>query len=367
MGKHTSNEEREKLIFAVFRKGRPVKEAAEVLGIKYHTATNICRKFRYEDRCFKLKHQGPSVKFGKDYNRAICELVSNKSTITLKQCQQHFREKASEYNNKIPSISTINRIMIAEGFTFKDLQPVPIERNSPSTIELRRRYAIKYSGLESRANFVFLDEFGCNLSMRRNKGRSLVGRRAFVQVSGKRGANLSVCAALDINGPIHYMRKLNAFDAVNFMTFLEELIEKLPTHENMENFLIMDNVAFHKTNAVQNLLKSMKIKFFYLPPYSPMLNPIEECFSKVKTSIKRAESNSNFELYAAIDDAFKAITPSDCVGWFRHTKEFFTQCLTSQPIYCEADPRPNQDTENGSNESYSFASEDELISALEIL
>ena len=69
----------------------------------------------------------------------------------------------------------------------------------------------------------------------------------------------------------------------------------------------MDNVPFHKSLSVKNqfLEKGHTIK--YLPPYSPMLNPTENAFSKWKLYVKMANCTSEDELIKALGDGFKTI------------------------------------------------------------
>lgn len=68
----------------------------------------------------------------------------------------------------------------------------------------------------------------------------------------------------------------------SFCTYLRELHIKLTADdENRKYVLIMDNATPHKTddvNAVAMTKPNIRIRF--LPPYSPFLNSIENCFSK---------------------------------------------------------------------------------------
>jgi transposase len=45
----------------------------------------------------------------------------------------------------------------------------------------------------------------------------------------------------------------------------------------------MDNLSSHKNKAVRQAIRAAGAKLFFLPPYSPDLNPIEQAFSKLKT------------------------------------------------------------------------------------
>ncbi|KAI8875163.1 hypothetical protein K501DRAFT_213730 [Backusella circina FSU 941] len=51
-----------------------------------------------------------------------------------------------------------------------------------------------------------------------------------------------------------------------------------------------------------------------MPPYSPFLNPIEECWSKIKKNVRRNPLMKGDESTPRISEACKAITPHDCLG-----------------------------------------------------
>ena len=69
--------------------------------------------------------------------------------------------------------------------------------------------------------------------------------------------------------------------------------------------------------AVKNLLDSSGIRYTYLPPYSPEMNPIEKLWSKVKALLRKFKARSLDALPNAIQHAFQNVSPSDCSGWFR--------------------------------------------------
>jgi transposase len=49
----------------------------------------------------------------------------------------------------------------------------------------------------------------------------------------------------------------------------------------------MDNVAYHKTNKVKELLRQHNITALFQPPYSPDLNPIEHSWFYLKQGIRK--------------------------------------------------------------------------------
>ena len=57
-------------------------------------------------------------------------------------------------------------------------------------------------------------------------------------------------------------------------------------------------------------------ELWFLPAYSPELNPIEEAFSKVKAHLRKAAARTREALVKAMGEALSVITPQDAAGWF---------------------------------------------------
>ncbi len=58
------------------------------------------------------------------------------------------------------------------------------------------------------------------------------------------------------------------------------------------SIVVLDNLGSHKGSRVRKLLRAAGIKLFFLPPYSPDLNPIEEMFSKLKRRLRKANERA---------------------------------------------------------------------------
>ena len=79
---------------------------------------------------------------------------------------------------------------------------------------------------------------------------------------------------------------------------------------------VMDNMKSHHAKVVRNLLDSSGVRYIYLPPYSPDLNPIEKLWLKVKAFLRKFKARTLDALPNAIQNAFHSVTISDCSGWF---------------------------------------------------
>ncbi len=67
-------------------------------------------------------------------------------------------------------------------------------------------------------------------------------------------------------------------------------------------------------------------ELLYLLPYSPDFNPIEEAFSKVKGSLRKAGARTREALVEALGAALQAVTAEDTRGFFEHCGYAVSSC-----------------------------------------
>ncbi len=151
--------------------------------------------------------------------------------------------------------------------------------------------------------------------MTRDYARSPRGERALGSVPRNAGTVTTMIGALDVTGVRAMMTIEGATDGEVFETFLERvLVRKLRPGD----IVVLDNVGAHKTPNVRRLIAAAGASVLYLPPYSPDLNPIELCWSKLKAILKELGARTHDALDAAIRRAMDLIGRSDAVGWFKH-------------------------------------------------
>jgi transposase len=80
----------------------------------------------------------------------------------------------------------------------------------------------------------------------------------------------------------------------------------------------MDNLGSHKASAIRQALRNVGAKLFFLPPYSPDLNPIEQAFAKFKTLLRKAAARSVDEINAAIKKLLEEFTVEECARYLAH-------------------------------------------------
>lgn len=118
-----------------------------------------------------------------------------------------------------------------------------------------------------------------------------------------------------------------------FKDFVQQLVEKLDNDNADPYFLVMDNARIHYNPGLKEWIEDRnKHMLKYLPPYSPFLNPIEECFLKVKNYVKKHPLDNQESLCQRIKEGSYEITKENCEGWIRHSISFFPRCLELEKI-----------------------------------
>jgi transposase len=84
------------------------------------------------------------------------------------------------------------------------------------------------------------------------------------------------------------------------------------------DIVVRDNLPAHKAVGVQQAIARRGARLLYVPPYSPDLPPIESCWSKVKSALRKAKARTCAALATAITGALVTVTSSDAQRWFRH-------------------------------------------------
>jgi transposase len=159
---------------------------------------------------------------------------------------------------------------------------------------------------------VFIDETWAKTNMTRSHGRCLRGKRLVAKVPHGRWRTLTFLAALRhdriaapcvIDGPI------------NGRAFLAYVEQFLVPALKPGDVVIIDNLGSHKGKAVRQAIRKAGAKLFFLPPYSPDLNPIEQVFAKLKTLLKKAAERTITATWQRIGQLLASFTAQECANY----------------------------------------------------
>ena len=106
-------------------------------------------------------------------------------------------------------------------------------------------------------------------------------------------------------------------DGESFKTYVEKVL--VPTL-CPGDIVIMDNLGSHKGKArTPAHLRAAGAELFFLPKYSPDLNPIEQVFTKLMHLLRKAAARSVEAICAAIGQILGAFSPDECANYFQNS------------------------------------------------
>jgi transposase len=176
----------------------------------------------------------------------------------------------------------------------------------------RRAQWKKYQGRLDPARLVFIDETWAKTNMTRSHGRCTRGERLVAKVPHGRWRTLTFLAALRsdridapcvIDGPIN---------GESFLAYVEQIL--VPSLRPGD-IVIIDNLGSHKGKAVRHTIRAAGAKLFFLPPYSPDLNPIEQVFAKLKTLLRNAAERTVEATWKRIGELLTRFSPAECANY----------------------------------------------------
>jgi transposase len=181
-------------------------------------------------------------------------------------------------------------------------------------LKAREEYREEAEGFDLE-RLKFVDEAGVNLALTRLFGRAPRGERVTDSVPQNYGENVTMLGALSLSGVEALMTVNGATDGDTFLAFVREVLS--PTLR-AGDVVICDNLGAHRSAAARAAVEAKGARLLFLPPYSPDLNPIERCWSKLKTFLRVVKARTREALEEAIGHALATVTESDARAWFAH-------------------------------------------------
>jgi transposase len=195
------------------------------------------------------------------------------------------------------------------------------EQDREDVKALREQWRARTHELEA-SHLVFLDESGAKTNMTRLRGRAPRGQRVYESVPHGHWHTTTMLSSVRLDGSTACMVVDGATDTEVFLAYVENVL--VPTLRPGD-IVVMDNLAPHKSPAVATAIRAAGANIWYLPPYSPDFNPIEQMWSKVKEALRAFAARTQEDLVEAIAKALRSVTASDAKGWFTSCGYRYTQ------------------------------------------
>lgn len=163
---------------------------------------------------------------------------------------------------------------------------------------------------------MFIDETWTKTNMAPLRGWAPRGKRLVAKVPHRRWKTTTFVAALRLDRIDAPWLLEGPIDGESFRTYVERVL--VPTLRQGD-IVIMDNLGSHKSKAVRDVIRRAGAKLFFLPKYSPDLNPIEQVFAKLKHLLRKAAARTIEAICATVGEILGAFTPEECANYFRNS------------------------------------------------
>lgn len=189
---------------------------------------------------------------------------------------------------------------------------VASERERPDVVARRTRW-LKHRHRIDPARLVFIDETWTKTNMAPLRGWAPRGERLLGRAPFGHWNTMTFVAALRvdrvsapwiIDGPIN---------GESFLIYVEKV---LVPELRPGDIVVMDNLGSHKAGAIRAAIRKAGARLFFLPQYSPDLNPIEMLFAKIKHRLRQAQARTRNAVSDALAIILQTVTPQECQNYF---------------------------------------------------
>jgi transposase len=293
-----AQEERRRQVIGLRRAGMTYDAIAAQVGLSPTGVFDICKRYAERGAAgLKTGPRGPEPGHGRFLNATqeaeTCDLIRRHTPDELDLpfalwSRAAVRELIWQRFRVRLAVRTMGTYLARWGFTAQK----PIRRayeQDPAAVRrwLRRDYpAIKAQAKAESGSIFWGDETGLRSDDVRGRSYAPRGRTPEVRVNHKR-AGLGLISAVTNRGELRWMVLDGAIKAQGLLRFLTRLVRDA----DQKVFLILDRLPVHRSAKVRAWLagREAEIEVFYLPGYSPELNPDEGLNGDLKQAVTRQE------------------------------------------------------------------------------
>ena len=282
---------RKKIINAVVKEKFSQTEVARLYGFTRVSVNRYIQAYKkYGEASLQLKRRGRTSdsmsKLSVEMQKQVRKTVETKTPdeVGLK-CVLWTRKAVREHIEKTYGVSYAVRSMtdVLHRWGFSPQKPLKVAiQKDPIRVQkwLDEEYVqIKKKAKLQKGIIYWADEMGLSSTDQRGRTYGLVGKTPSIRKTGSR-FRCNMIAAISNHGSMKWKVFEDSFTADVFLDFLRRLIYK----SDKKIFLVLDNLRVHHSKKAAKWVQKNqdKIEFFFLPPYSPELNPQELVNQEIK-------------------------------------------------------------------------------------
>ena len=264
------------------RRGKTLEQIAENLDISVRSVTRALRNVQTNGTTSSLASyapRGPTAAWTPAHASVVEDIVKTNPTFYLDELVEEIYSALGI----TASTSMISRMLTSRGLTRKKLQVL----FSQAVLADQQRYCnlIRSQVLFSNKIIALDETYKNDRTGLRTHGRAEKGERAYVHYYFCKGQRYSCVGFLTFGSGM--LRPYVVKCTVNTMVFTQAVRQRLLSHINAGDIVIADNASHHHDDVWITDVTVRGGRVIFLPPYSPMFNPIEKTFGIVKAWLKR--------------------------------------------------------------------------------
>lgn len=321
-----------KQVIRLRKKGISNNDVAECLGISPSHASTIWQNYlKNGDKSIKLgirgRRQGEKRHLLPDQEREIKKLLIDRTPDQLKLPFALWTRDAvrilikQQCGLEMP-IRTVGEYLKRWGFTAQKPTKKAYEQK-PEAVQkwLKEEYpTIRSQAIKENAEIYWGDETGIQNDAYLVKGFAPKGNTPVINLNVKK-SRINMLSAISNKGTVRFMLYEDTMTSDKLIQFMSRLIKDT----GRKVYLILDNLRVHHSKKVKNWLKKNndKLEVFYLPSYSPELNPDEYLNGDLKRRVHSGvPARSANELKNKTRSFMKTLQkrPHHVKKYFRHPK-----------------------------------------------
>jgi transposase len=283
---------REQAVEYLKKKKGTQQQASEIFGLSRSGIEKIWRKYKTEGKC-GISEKKRGVQGGKKINgkqsAEVPQLIKDKLPDQLKLSFGLWTRGAVQqlilvrYDIEL-SRWQVGRYLKSWGYTPQKPIARAFEQKPEKVKEwLGKEYpAIKKRAAKENGVIYFGDETGRRSYHQAGRSYAPAGETPIIKKTGQR-FSLNMISGISNKGHLQFMIIDGRFNGDVFITFLQQMIK----YSRQKIYFVTDGHPAHKTKKLNGWLSENKnkIEVFFLPPYSPELNPQEYVNQDVKTNV----------------------------------------------------------------------------------
>ncbi|HLH12712.1 MAG TPA: IS630 family transposase [Methylovirgula sp.] len=308
MGRPLSNDLRERVVAAVAA-GESCRSVAARFGVAVSSVVKWSQRYRATGSVSPGKMGGHRKPVLEPHRAFIKERIRQTPHLTLHK----LKDELASCGVKV-SHNAVWTFLRREGLRFKKTL-FALEQARADVARRRRRWRSWQASLDPQ-RLVFIDETWIKTSMAPLRGWGPKGERVRGFAPHGHWRTLTFLGALRCDG----LTAPCVFDGpINGECFRAYVEQQLIPVLKPDDIVIMDNLGSHKSAALRRIIRDAGARLWYLPPYSPDLNPIEQAFAKIKHWMRIAQKRTLQDTWRHIGDLVTTIQPRECSNYFTNT------------------------------------------------